>query len=387
MLGEKMRITIMAIGSRGDVQPLVALGVGLQHIGHQVHIVAGDEFNSLIKGAKLDFIPLGINIQTVIESHTNIFSFMASIKDKILKASEIEQDAIVATFLGVSTCPIARARKIPFFYAVPMPGLRTREFPNPLFPPLPFGKTFNALTYQLADKHITRSNEDARCLFLEPRPTYLFCFSPHVVPRPSDWGDYAHVTGYWFLNRPSDWQPPTDLEEFLHTGLPPVYVGFGSTITGDPQKMTALVLDALALANQRGVIVTGWGGLKAGEVSSSVFVANSIPLDWLFPRVTAAVHHGGAGTTAAALRAGIPSVIVPFGLDQSFWGRQVKRLGVGTEPIAPKRLTAERLAKAIRCVVEDAQLRDRAATLGEKIRAEDGVGNAVTIIERVMKAG
>jgi sterol 3beta-glucosyltransferase len=267
-----------------------------------------------------------------------------------------------------------------------MPGLQTREFPNPLFPPLPFGKTYNTLTYRLADKHITQSYKDARCLFLEPRPTYLFCFSPHVVPRPSDWGDYAHVTGYWFLDCSSDYQPPADLEGFLQAGSPPVYVGFGSTLTGDAQKMTALVLDALACAKQRGVLVTGWGGLKVGEISSDVFVANSIPFDWLFPRVTTAVHHGGAGTTAAALRAGIPSVIVPFGLDQSFWGWQVKRLGAATEPIAPKRLTVERLATVIRCVVEDTRLRDCAATLGEKIRDEDGVGNAVTIIERVMTA-
>jgi sterol 3beta-glucosyltransferase len=159
-----MRITMMAIGSRGDVQPLLALGAGLQRVGNQVHIIAGDEFEGLIRGVNLEFIPLGINIQASMESHTSIFRFMESIKEQVLKVCNIEQDAIISTFLGVSTCRLARAREIPFFYVLPMPSLQTCEFPNPLFPDLPFGKRYNALTYRLADRHITRSYEDAGCL-------------------------------------------------------------------------------------------------------------------------------------------------------------------------------------------------------------------------------
>ena len=381
-----MEITIVAIGSRGDVQPLVALGVGLQQKGHLVHVVAGDEFESLIQGAKLGFSPLGMNIQAAMESHTDLFRFMASIKDRVLKVCETTQDAVVSTFLGVSTCSLAREREIPFFYALPMPGLQTHEFPHPLFLPLPLGKRYNALTYRLSDKHVTASCEDARCLFLEPPPTYLFCFSPTVVPRPSDWGDFAHVTGYWFLDRPSDWRPPAKLEAFLETGPSPVYVGFGSALGDDPRRLTALVLDALASAGQRGVLASGWGALGDAELSPDVFVIDSVPHDWLFPRVAAAIHHGGAGTTAAALRCGTPSVIVPFGLDQPFWGRRVRGLGAAAEPIALKRLTVERLATAIRSVVEDTQIRERATMLGERIRSEDGVGNAVGIIERAMTA-
>jgi sterol 3beta-glucosyltransferase len=379
-----MRITMMAIGSRGDVQPVIALGVGLKKAGYQVHIVAGDEFDGLIEGADLEFFPLGINIQSAMESHTNFFHFMKSIQDQVLRACKVEQDAIVSTFLGVSTCRRARAREIPFFYVLPMPSLQICEFPNPLFPDLPLGRRYNALTYRLADRHVTRSYEDASCLFQEPRPTYLCCFSPHVVPRPSEWGDYAHVTGYWFLDHSTDWQPTDELEAFIQNGPPPIHVGFGSTHTGDSEKTIRIVLDALASTKQRSVLVTGWSGLELGEAYPDVFVANSIPFDWLFPRVSVAVHHGGAGTTSTALRAGIPSVIVPFGVDQSFWARRMKNLGVAADPISPRRLTAKRLSAAIRTVIEDERIRDNVAALGEKIRNEDGVGNAIAIIEQVM---
>ncbi len=381
-----MRLTLLAIGSRGDVQPLVALGVGLQHHGHQVRVVAGDEFDHLVAGAGLEFTPLGVNIQTIIESHTNFFHFMESIRALVLEASAGAQDAIISTFLGVSACSLARERHIPFFYAVPMPGLETREFPHHLFPRLPLGKAFNVWTYRLADRQVTRACPDARCLFLEPRPTYLFCYSSHVVPRPADWGEYAHVTGYWFLDRPTDWQPPAELEQFLQAGAPPVYVGFGSAHTDDQQKMTALVVEALARAGQRGVLVAGWGGLKTGALSADVFAASALPFDWLFPHVSAAVHHGGAGTTAAALRAGIPSVVVPFGPDQALWGRRLQALGAGTASLSPQRLTAERLAAAIRQAVAEPHLRANAAALGEKIRREDGVGNAIAIIEQVIQS-
>ncbi len=237
-----MRITIMGIGSRGDAQPLVALGVGLQRKGHHVRVVAGNEFDALVAGAQLEFTPLGLNIQAAMERHTNIFRFAHSITGKILKACEGKQDAIVATILGVSTCQVARARGIPFFYAVPIPGLRTRDFPDPLFPPLPLGSAYNVLTYRLTEALLAQSYAYARCLFRTPRPTYLFCFSSHVIPRPSDWGDYAHVTGYWFLDHPTDWQPPVELVDFLEAGPPPVCVGFGSMLSDDSKGMTDLVL-------------------------------------------------------------------------------------------------------------------------------------------------
>ena len=200
------------------------------------------------------------------------------------------------------------------------------------------------------------------------------------MPRPSDWDESSVVTGYFFLDAPSDWQPEPALVRFLQEGPPPVYVGFGSMfMSGGPRK-AEIVLRALKLAGQRGVLAIGWGGLAANNVPEGIFVLDAIPHDWLFPKVAAVVHHGGAGTTGAALRAGKPSVVCPFVGDQTFWGRRVTALGGGPPPIPQRKLTAERLAGAIERVVADPGMHQRAASLGETIRAEDGVGRAIALI-------
>jgi sterol 3beta-glucosyltransferase len=379
-----MRITIMAIGSRGDVQPLVALGVGLRHKGHEVRLVAGNEFATMVTSAHLEFTPLGLDIQTAMAQLTNIFRFAQSITGRVLRAAEGDPDAIIATILGVSSCSVARARGIPFFYVAPIPSLMTGAFPSPLFSRLRLGRAYNRLTYRLTDGLATRSYAYSRDLFREPRPTYLFCFSPHVIRRPDDWGEFAHVTGYWFLDRPAAWRPPPDLVRFLDSGPPPVCVGFGSMLGRDSHHMTDVVVKALAESRQRGLLVAGWGGLSRRGLPSDVHMVETVPFDWLFPRVAAVVHHGGAGTTASAWRAGVPSVVIPFTLDQPFWGRQVSRLGTGPAPIPLRRLTAERLAAAIRAAVADEGMRARAAVLGERIRCEDGVGEAIRIIEQTV---
>ncbi len=151
-----------------------------------------------------------------------------------------------------------------------------------------------------------------------------------------------------------------------------------------PEDTARLVLDALAQSGQRGLLLTGWGGLSPESVPDNVFVVDSAPHSWLFPRMAAVVHHGGAGTTAEGLRAGVPTVIVPFVLDQPFWGARVKALGLGPDPLPQKKLTAERLAEAIRIAVTDADMKQRAHSCGEAIRAEDGIGRAVKIIQRTI---
>jgi sterol 3beta-glucosyltransferase len=200
------------------------------------------------------------------------------------------------------------------------------------------------------------------------------------VPAPADWDNSSVVTGYWFLDTPSDWQPPQDLVAFLEHGPAPVYVGFGSMAFHDAARHMAHVLQALRKLGQRAVVASGWGGLKVEEVPASVFVVDSVPHDWLFPQVTAVVHHGGAGTTGAGLRAGKPTVICPFVGDQLFWGRRVAALGVGPRPLPQRRLTGERLAEAIHTAMNDEGMRQRAAALGAVIRSEDGVGQAVTYV-------
>jgi sterol 3beta-glucosyltransferase len=213
----------------------------------------------------------------------------------------------------------------------------------------------------------------------------LHSFSPILFSRPPDWGEDIHITGYWFLDHPPDWQPPAGLVDFLKSGPPPVYVGFGSLPHRNPQQTAQIVLEALQQSEQRGVIATGWGGLNGSDLShppGDVFMLESIPHDWLFPRMAAVVHHGGSGTTGAGLRAGVPSVIVPHTGDQPLWAQRVAELGVGPRPIPRRQLTAKRLAAAIARAVTDKDMRARAAALGERIRAEDGIAHAMEVIER-----
>ena len=208
----------------------------------------------------------------------------------------------------------------------------------------------------------------------------LYGYSEAVVPRPADWDETSIVTGYWFLDAPANWQPDPALVKFLQAGPPPVYIGFGSMFMNGGARKTDIVLKALKLAGQRGVLATGWGGLIADNAPEGIFVLDAVPHDWLFPQMAAIVHHGGAGTTGASLRVGKPTVICPFVGDQPFWGRRVAALGVGPAPIPQSRLTAERLADAIKQAVTDTDMRRNAATLGEAIRAEDGIGRAVEYI-------
>jgi sterol 3beta-glucosyltransferase len=210
----------------------------------------------------------------------------------------------------------------------------------------------------------------------------LSAYSPNIIPHSADWPDSVHVTGYFFLDTQADWQPSSELKAFLEAGDPPVYIGFGSMAGRNPEQLARLILEALAKSGQRGLLLTGWGGMRTELVPDNVFVVDSAPHSWLFPRMAAVVHHGGAGTTAEGLRAGVPTVIVPFVFDQPFWGARVKALGLGPDPIPQKNLTADRLAYAIRIAVTDSGMKQRANSYGVAIRAENGIGNAVKIIKR-----
>jgi UDP:flavonoid glycosyltransferase YjiC (YdhE family) len=213
----------------------------------------------------------------------------------------------------------------------------------------------------------------------------LYGFSRHVVPLPEAGDRVRHVTGYWFLPEDPGRMLPADLEAFLAGGGPVVSIGFGSMAGGggdDGRAVSELVIAAIRDAGVRAVLLSGWGALDAPGASDDVYVADSLPHDRLFPRMTAVVHHGGAGTTAAGIRAGVPSLVVPFGVDQPFWGSRVTALGVGPRPIPRKRLDRTLLADGLRVAVADRAMADRAAALGELVRAEDGVAVAVGLIER-----
>jgi sterol 3beta-glucosyltransferase len=204
-------------------------------------------------------------------------------------------------------------------------------------------------------------------------------YSRYLQPPPADWPASMQVVGAWALPAPSGWTPPTELSDFLAQGDAPVSIGFGSMPVANPEKMAQTIRTALRQANLRGVLQSGWAGLIAED--EHLMTIGDTPHDWLFPRMAAIVHHGGAGTTHSALMAGKPALLVPFSGDQPFWGRRIAALGVGVPPIAPKRITPERLADALRTLTQDSAMQQRAVELGAQVRAEGGLAAACEIIE------
>lgn len=418
-----MRIAIIALGSRGDVQPYIALGHGLREAGHLVRLVTHQNFEGLVKSHGLEFRPMRGNVQDVIESPEvrellEKGNFLAITKFTARKAEQAATQwaedgqagcegmelliaGIGGLFIGIA---LAEKLHLPLLQAYLVPFSPTKYFPSALLPQaLPnLGGAINSLSHHLtrqmmwqgfqsADKLARRSvlglpsasffgPFDSNCLKGLP---ILYGFSPSVIPPPADWDTAQHVTGFWFLDSTEGWTPPSDLMNFLQAGPPPLYIGFGSMSARKPEETADLVLKALEITHQRAILFSGWGGLSRENVPDSVFMIDSIPHSWLFPRVASVIHHGGAGTTAAGLRAGVPSIVIPFFGDQPFWGQLVSDLGVGPAPIPRQKLTADRLARAIQETVTNRAMRQHSAELGSKIQAEDGVANAVRIIQQI----
>jgi len=280
----------------------------------------------------------------------------------------------------------------------------TRAFPNPAVPQTPPG-FLSYLSHWIASQVFwyggnigygpaRRANPDVSY----PQKLYwpfadsphrlrtpiLFAYSPSVLPRPDDWGEGIHVTGYLFLEATEAYQPPPALTDFLDAGKPPVCVSFGSMIHREARKIYHIVLSALEQTHNRAIILSGWGDLKNLPLSKDVLVLDTAPHDWLLPRCKAVIHHGGAGTTAAGLRSGIPNLVVSFAADQPFWGARVHAISAGPRPIPVKNLTVERLLTALSEAEGDA-IRNGAQVVGRKMRAEDGVGNLVRLIELHVK--
>jgi UDP:flavonoid glycosyltransferase YjiC (YdhE family) len=422
-----MRIAIIAPGSRGDVEPYIALGKGLKKAGNVVRLVTHQNFEALVNSHGLEFWPIEVNVQDIAQSKEmsellGKGNFLAVMNQM---AKEAQRGALEGAEGGLAACrgmdlllvgisglfvgfSLAEKLGLPLLQAYYIPFTPTQAYPSFLLPKLPslLGGSLTRLSYHLTRQILWQGFRSAdklarqKVLGLPAAPFWgpfnaacvqhtpiLYGFSPSVIAPPPDWDDTNHITGYWFLDPEDDWTPPSALMEFLQAGSPPVYVGFGSMSSRKPEETTDLIVQALAQTKQRAILLSGWGGLRKVELPESVYMVESVPFSWLFPHLAAVVHHGGAGTTAAGLRAGIPSIVIPFFGDQPFWGQRIAELGVGQAPIPLKRLTVERLAQAIHEAVTDQPLRRRAAHLGAKIQAEDGVAAAVAIIKQIEKRG
>ncbi len=418
-----MRITIMTVGSRGDVEPCLALALGLKQAGYDVTLATGPNFQSLIIGHGIRFALLRWDALDLFQSQEgqrelegNRLSSLwhtppmerarwQRVLDDVWLAAQDTDLLIYHPYVQGAYDAVEKLQIPALLWAYTPTFTPSRYFPSPFVPYqyLKLGGMVNVVTHRalllfLFKKLMAMRNRwRTRTLGLPPRSWFasdyhrhgrpvpvLYAFSRHVVAPPPDWRGPFEVTGYWPYENWPGWQPPADLVDFLRAGSPPVYVGFGSMVSADPGRVRDIVLEALRQTGQRGILSPGWGGLAQANSSDSVFYLGETPHSWLFPQVAAVVHHGGMGTTAAGLRAGKPTIICPYSFDQPYWGKVVWELGVGPRPVPQAKLSVRRLTDAIRAATSDEALRQRVALLGAKIRSENGVARAIECIERYL---
>lgn len=417
-----MNILLLAYGSRGDVQPMLAFAQGLQAAGYAVTLAAGSNFRTWIEGAGLRYAAFSTDMQALMGSESGKLWIETSSRNPIkglghmrdmmnqfgarinadMREMSADADVIVSglpTF-GMAAA-IAEERDIPHLRIMFVPMKPSRD---PRLTILPWwrGPSFlnrwssklslrfmwnvnaemvNQMRQQLGLAAWTRGDYLAAW---QATPT-LYGLSPAVVPHDPEWSGQNAVTGYWFYDDFGDWQPSDALCEFLAAGSKPVYVGFGSMSSSDPDGTLQTVVTALQRSEQRGIVYSGWADLHSDDLPESIFLLDGAPHHWLFPQMAAVVHHGGAGTTAAALRAGVPATIVAHMADQPYWGRRVVELGVAPTAIPRHKLNTQNLATAITAMVNEPAYSAQAAQLAQKIRAEDGVGEAVMAFSRMIQ--
>ena len=421
-----MKITMIALGTRGDVQPAIALGKALKSEGHIVRVLAGADFKDWINRHGLEAVAAKIDIQSVMESDLgrdwiekggNPITQMRIIKKltdqtgwqsmtdawTACRDAEVIISSFTSDIYALSIAEKLGARHI----SMPLqPALfPTRSGAATMNAPLPdrksiinyiFGKLFLEPTgWRLSGKMVNRFRREVLSLQPHTRAQYLAAkrrlftlqaYSHHIVPHAEDWPSTIRTTGFWFLEEQNEWVPPRDLTEFLDAGEPPVCIGFSSMVGRNLEQVTRIVIDAVRESGRRAVLLSGWAGIGNAELGDSIYKLDAAPHEWLYPRVAAAVHHGGAGSTAASLRAGLPTLIVPHLGDQPFWGQRVYALGAGPKPISRNKLTASGLAAAIGTATTNRSMKRRAEDLGAKIRAEDGIGQAVEMIGRYLRS-
>ena len=412
----------------GDTQPFVSLAARFKQQGHRVKLAARPDFAGLAASYDVEFVPLGNpyeallrseEVATAIGSGNMLKMLVKQVSDKKQRKVFLDgldtdamravegAEAIIYKSSWIPFLSIAQKLGVPSASAMFMPLTRTRSFPSFLIGGgKDRGPIIDSLLWRVTEQFIwqvSRSFDNKmrsellglpRLPFLGPsarqleRTPLYYAFSPSVVPRPADWPDRIHVTGFWFSDPLPGWTPPSDLVAFLESGPSPVYVGFGSMPSGSAEDTLKLILKALELSHQRGILLSGWAGIgDVRKLPEYAFGVQSVPHSWLFPRMSAVVHHGGAGTTGAGLRAGVPAVVTPFVADQPNWARRIEALGVGPRAIPFRELTADSLANAIRQATSDAAMRKRASDLGQRIRAEDGVGTTVDLFMNFVRHG
>ena len=412
-----MRISMVAIGSTGDVRPYVLLGKELKKRGHEVTIVCFDMTEKMVTEAGLNFAPLAGSVKdifmAVMTPGTNGFTFLPKFKNALLDdlpqfLHTLEEgckdaEAIICTFFGSVVYSIAEKHNIPCIQTHYFLMDYNDMFPITTAPGLKMGKAWNKVSYKMGYALINtlewhylsdlRSEEGMKSKKISMSPDYyinghkipvLYAISPLLVPRAPEWDEHIHMTGFWTDPEPCEYEPEPSIVRFLEEGEKPVYIGFGSMVSSDMGQTLDIVLKAVAASGVRAIIGRGWGGgaLDAALSNPNVYVADYIPHDWLFSRVSAVVHHGGAGTTAAGVLACKPTLVVPFGGDQPFWGQRIYDLGIGPKPIKRENLTVEKLADALIKLTHTPRFNVAVSEIGERMKYENGTLLAADIVER-----
>ena len=405
-----MRVLIAALGSRGDVAPFVGLGVRVARAGHEVTVAAHPEFEPMMRSAGLGFASLAGDARSVVpagwrmsprflaQQAARLTEYLTQAASDLLRAAK-RADVLLVNMTAMFGYDVADGLGIPSMGVFPQPIEPTGDFPPVLFHTArSLGRRGNRLTGELALASITpyhRAYAHVRSeLGLPPRSPrararrqraerwpVLHGYSPRVLPRPGDWRPGLEVVGYWPAHLPPGWTPPPALVDFLAAGPPPVFVGFGSMGAGQDRWLSEVVTGALRRSGVRAVVQAGWAGLQAG--GSEVMTIGDVPHGWLFPRMAAVVHHGGAGTAGAAFMSGVPSVAVPLYADQPLWGERIRVLGVGPRPLPFRRLSADALAERILEMVRNPGYRAAAVSLAEALRGEDGAAPVIAALDRL----
>jgi sterol 3beta-glucosyltransferase len=401
------RIILLTIGTRGDVQPLIALALGLKKAGYRTKLAAPANYQAWIESYGLKFSRCGGDFREFVQSSGKKFGSDAveqMARDCVIATRDA--DAVIFHPKVAFAIDVAEAKSIPAIMAAFQPLTPTREFPLVIIPKLTLGGFLNHSSYQLlrlesllyggiynkCRRELLGLDPKSRLrdpftLFGAPIPI-LYAVSPRVVARPHDWPEHVHLTGYWFLDGQPRAAPNGRLDQFIDAGEPPLYVGFGSMPVRNPEERARLLVEAIGAVGRRVVLHKGWGNLNpasSGWLPEHVHLIDTAPHEHLFPRMSGVVHHGGAGTTAAGLRAGCPTLVCPFFGDQPYWALQVQRLGAGPAPLPPQRWRKGALMHAFRKLTETPGYRTTAGCISRQIASENGVERAVEVVQSLVR--
>jgi sterol 3beta-glucosyltransferase len=415
-----LRITLATIGTRGDVQPYIGVARELEKRGHRVTVATHEEFGPMLAQYGLEHRPTGGNFRRLMDSELgrawlnsgdSPFKYAKYARELFMPLQEMycqefddacaDAEGVVFYAMAVGGLYAAERRRLPVVAVAPWAMVPNREVipvASSFIDLLPGSvkKWLGSQIMKLAIGSMTEPhNAYRKRVGLPPMTAASFLhhafeigtptvhlFSEHVVPRPRDWAPQHQVAGFSFAPE-TPYEPPASLVDFLSSGSQPIYLGFGSMTGFEPEQLAELATRAARLAGVRAVVASGWAGLQP-KPSDDVYVIDEIPHEWLFPRVSAVVHHGGAGTLATGFRFGKPTVVAAFFADQPVWGRLNEKLGSGPKPLARQSITAENLAVAIRKAVTDEKYRLRAEELAAKIATENGAARAAEMIETAL---